>query len=383
MTFQVHKTDNNTKARLGTLKTARGNIETPFFMPVGTNATVKGISGEELLEIGAQLLLSNTYHVFLRPGLDVINSFGGLHGFMGWEKPILTDSGGYQIFSLSKFRKLTDEGVTFRSHIDGKKHFLTPERIVEIQGRLGSDVMMTLDECAPYPCDRKHALAAVNRTTLWAQRSREYFMGHESEERQQQLFGIIQGATYEDLRQQSAQEILEIGFDGYAIGGVSVGEPVELMFDAVDWVVPFLPEDRPRYLMGIGMPDQMVRAVGDGLDMFDTCIPTRYGRHGTALTSQGKMIILNAEYTRDQKPVDENCSCFVCQKYTRSYIRHLFKAGEMLGLRFLSYHNLYFYVNLFKQIRTAIRKNSFSEFQKDFLETYGVTEPKAIDNVTV
>ncbi len=368
--FQVYKTDHKTRARLGSLRTAHGSIETPFFMPVGTNATVKGISGEELLEMGAQLLLSNTYHLFLRPGLDVIDQSGGLHSFMKWEKPILTDSGGYQVFSLAKFRKLTDEGVTFRSHIDGSEHFLTPERVLEIEGKLGSDIMMPLDECAPYPCDREQAVVSVNRTTLWAKRSKEYFIAHQTGDGRQRLFGIIQGATYADLRRQSAQEILEIGFDGYAIGGVSVGEPVEQMFEAVDWVTPLLPEDKPRYLMGIGLPDQIVRAVAEGIDMFDTCIPTRYGRHGTAFTSQGKVIILNAEYKQDLKPVDETCGCFVCQKYTRSYIRHLFKAGEMLGLRFLSYHNLYFYMNLLKQIRTSIKANNFPEFHKTFLESY-------------
>ena len=371
MAFQVHKIVENSKARLGVLKTAHGEIKTPFFMPVGTNANVKGISKEDLSEMKAQLMLSNAYHVYLRPGLDVIKEFGGLHGFMGWDKPVLTDSGGYQVFSLAKLRKIKEEGVTFQSHIDGSRHVFTPESVMQIQQTLGSDMIMPLDECAPYPCDREQAVESVRRTTAWAQRAKDYFVAHLEEPGRQLLFGIIQGATFEDLRRQSAEEILRVGFDGYAIGGVSVGEPVPLMFETVHWVEPLLPADRPRYLMGIGMPDQIVEAVAQGIDMFDTCIPTRYGRHGSVFTKQGKVIILNSAHIKDKKPLDDDCQCFVCQNYTRGYLRHLIKTGEILGMRLLSYHNVYFYIDLMRQIRKAIEENDFLEFRKTFLESYG------------
>ena len=371
MRFQVLKKDPATKARLGILNTLHGTLETPFFMPVGTHATVKGLSAEDLLTMGAQLMLSNTYHLFLRPGLDIIKAAGGLHGFMKWDRPILTDSGGYQVFSLSQFRKITDEGVEFQSHIDGTKHFLTPEDVLTIEGVLGSDMMMPLDECAPYPCDHKEAKRSVKRTTLWAKRSRDFLEAEWDKPKRQLLFGIIQGATFEELRKQSAQEILSVGFDGYAIGGVSVGEPVDLMFETVHWVEPYLPENHPRYLMGIGLPDQIVKGVAEGIDMFDTCIPTRYGRHGSAFTSRGRIILPNAVFAKDQGPLDETCDCLVCKKYSRSYIRHLIKAGEMLGLRFLSYHNLYFYLRLTRRIRAAIEQGNFAEFAKTFLTDYG------------
>ncbi len=371
MEFQVLKTDSQTPARRGCLKTPHGIIQSPFFMPVGTNATVKGISAEELIGMGSQLMLSNTYHLFLRPGMDIIRSFGGLHGFMNWPKPLLTDSGGYQVFSLAQFRKITDEGVKFQSHIDGRKHFLSPEDVLAIEQVLGSDMIMPLDECAPYPCEYHEAKRSVTRTSLWAERSRAYYQTHMASEQRQWLFGIIQGAVYEDLRRKSAQDILDIGFDGYAIGGVSVGEPIHLMFETVDWVAPLLPAEKPRYLMGIGMPDQIVHAVSKGIDMFDTCIPTRYGRHGSVFTRKGRKILLNAEYADDQRPIDEDCDCFVCRTYSRSYLRHLMKAGEMLGLRLLSYHNLFFYIHLMQDIRQAIEKESFAEFHRSFLREYG------------
>ena len=370
MMFKKHKTDQKTKARRGTLTTAHGRIETPFFMPVGTNATVKGIANDELMQMGAQLLLSNTYHLFLRPGTEIIQTFGGLHGFMHWDKPILTDSGGYQVFSLPKFRKLTDEGVKFQSHIDGKRHFLTPETVLDIEKILGSDLMMPLDECAPYPCERKVAKRSVKRTSLWARRSREHYL-QQLDTRKQKLFGIIQGAVWEDLRRQSAEEILDVGFDGYAIGGVSVGEPVDLMMKTVDWVTPLLPPKQPRYLMGIGFPDQIVHAVGEGIDMFDTCIPTRYGRHGSVFTRRGRIILLNAEFLRDETPLDPECGCEVCHKYSRSYLRHLMKAGEMMGLRMLSYHNLFFYFQLMRDIRAAIDEDRYADFRSEFLKAYG------------
>ena len=371
MAFKLNQIGQKTKARLGTLTTAHGVIETPFFMPVGTNAVVKTLSTEDLLGMDAQIVLSNTYHLFIRPGMDVIRQAGGLHAFMSWDKLILTDSGGYQVFSLAKLRKLTDEGVEFQAHFDGQSHFFTPENIVSIEKTLGSDIIMPLDECAPFPCDYPQAQEAVRRTTHWAKRSKKYFTENSADQNRQSLFGIIQGATFKDLREKSTEEILKIGFDGYAIGGVSVGESVELMFETLQFVVPALPENLPRYFMGIGMPDQIVRAVGEGVDMFDTSIPTRYGRNGTAFTRQGKVVIRNARYIHDRSPIDAACDCFVCQNYTRSYIRHLVNTKEISGLRFLSYHNVYFYIHLMKKIREAIREGTFPEFQKDFLETYG------------
>lgn len=369
--FKIVKTDNKTKARRGILTTAHGTIESPFFMPVGTTATVKSLTFEDLNEASAQIVLSNTYHLYLRPGMDVIEAAGGLHSFMGWNGPTLTDSGGYQVFSLTKLRKLTDEGVEFRSHLDGSPHFFTPEKVIDIERVLGADMIMPLDECAPYPCDRKQAEKSVERTTAWARRSKEHFLKTQSDEKKQFLFGIVQGATYQDLRERSAKEILAVGFDGYAIGGVSVGEPVTEMFKALDWVMPLLPEDQPRYLMGIGLPDQIVKAVGEGIDMFDTCIPTRYGRHATAFTKKGRMILSNAAFIKDFGPIDEACSCIVCRKYTRSYIRHLANLNELTALRLISYHNIHFYVNLMRDIRQAIEEDHYGQFQKEFFETYG------------
>lgn len=375
--FQLKQSDPHSKARRGVLKTLHGKIQTPFFMPVGTNATVKTLGSEDLIQMGSEILLSNTYHLFIRPGMEVIKNAGGLHHFMNWQRPILTDSGGYQVFSLAKLRKIRDHGVEFQSHVDGAAHLFTPERVVTIQQILGSDIVMPLDECAPYPCDRKEAEAALNRTTHWARRAKDFFLEESSKKNlwpagnRPLLFGIVQGATYEGLRRRSALEITEIGFDGYAIGGVSVGEPVELMFETLEWVEPSLPKDQPRYFMGIGMPDQIVKAVGMGMDMFDTCIPTRYGRNGSAFTSRGRLTIRNADYTLDQRPLDERCLCFVCQKYSRSYIRHLLNTGEILGVRLLSYHNVYFYVQLLARIRDAIEEGRFVEFQKEFLSRYG------------
>jgi queuine tRNA-ribosyltransferase len=368
--YKLKKQCDKTKARRGTLTTAHGKIETPFFMPVGTNATVKGMCARDIKEIGAQVILSNTYHLYLRPGLDIIDGFGGLHGFMNWDGPILTDSGGYQVFSLSKLRKITDEGVTFQSHIDGSTHIFTPEKVMDIEKVLGSDMIMPLDVCAPYPCSRKEAERSVSLTTDWAQRSRAHFLDNRQDENQI-LFAIVQGSVYQDLRELSAKELVAIDMDAYAIGGVSVGEPVKEMFEAVEWTEPFLPENKPRYLMGIGMPDQIVHGVSEGIDMFDTCIPTRYGRHGTGFTRQGKKIITNLEYAHDKGPIDEECDCFVCQQYSRSYIRHLIKTGEILGLRLLSYHNVYFYIHLMKEIRQRLDEGTFAEFRNDFLKKYG------------
>jgi queuine tRNA-ribosyltransferase len=375
--FQLIKKDAKTNARRGVVRTAHGDIQSPFFMPVGTNATVKTLTNEDLLELDSQIVLSNTYHLFLRPGMEVISQAGGLHKFMGWERPILTDSGGYQVFSLSKLRKLNDEGVSFQSHIDGSTQFFSPEKVIEIEEVLGADMIMPLDECAPYPCERKEAETSVKRTTLWAQRSRKHFLARQMRDKQH-LFGIVQGATYKDLRERSAKEIRDIGFDGYAVGGVSVGEPVEVMFETLDWVMPLLPADRPRYFMGIGMPDQIVRAVGDGIDMFDTCIPTRYGRNGSAFTSSGRKVIRNARYATDFGPLDGQCACAVCRKYTRAYIRHLVNVNEILGLKLISYHNVYFYVTLMTQIRLAIETDHYADFQKKFLAQYYSSEGETI-----
>ncbi|MDP8266089.1 MAG: tRNA guanosine(34) transglycosylase Tgt [Candidatus Aceula meridiana] len=370
--FKLKSIDNITKARRGVLKTAHGEIQTPFFMPVGTCATVKALSHEDLLRMNAQIMLSNTYHLYLRPGLDIIREAGGLHKFMNWEKPVLTDSGGYQVFSLAQFRKLTDEGVKFQSHLDGSSHFFRPEDIVDAQGVLGSDMMMPLDECAPYPCGEKQAEEALRRTTLWAKRSREHFL-KSPYKKKQFLFGIVQGSNYVKLREKAVKELVDIGFDGYAIGGVSVGEPVNLMFEAIETCAPLLPQDRPRYVMGIGTPDQIVKAVSHGIDMFDTCIPTRYGRNGSAFTSGGRLVVRNGEFSKDFRPIDDTCDCFVCQKYTRSYIRHLFNMNEITALYLTSCHNVHFYVKLMERIRAAIEANQFDAFQKEFLSCYGST----------
>lgn len=369
--FQLLKQDKNTKARRGTITTEHGVIQSPFFMPVGTNATVKSLLLEHLLEFNAQIVLSNTYHLFLRPGMDVIEAVGGLHQFMNWERPILTDSGGYQVFSLTQFRKIKDDGVQFKSHIDGSTHFFTPERVIDIQCILGSDMMMPLDVCAPYPCSLKEAKNSVEKTTEWAKRSKDHFVRQDVRAPKQFLFGIIQGATYKDLRERSTEEILDVNMDAYAIGGVSVGEPVEEMFKTLDWVLPKLPKDKPRYFMGIGLPDQIVKAVGEGVDMFDTCIPTRYGRHASAFTAKGKIIIRNQEFAKDFFPLDPDCDCMVCRKYTRSYLRHLMHSNELTGLTLISYHNVYFYVNLMKKIRAAIEEDLYEKFQMDFLKKYG------------
>ncbi len=371
--FKIFHQDPATKARVGVLKTLHGELETPFFMPVGTNGTVKTLSSEDLTEIGAGVVLSNTYHLFVRPGVEVIAAAGGLHRFMGWDHPILTDSGGYQVFSLAKLRRVSDEGVEFQSPMDGAAHFLSPEDVLSIEKILGSDIVMPLDECVAYPCERPKAEEALHRTTRWAGRSRESFFNGQGPSSRQLLFGIIQGSVYEDLRKESARQITALGFDGYAIGGLSVGEPQELMFTTLNWVESLLPKEKPRYFMGLGMPDQIVRAVGLGMDMFDTSIPTRYGRNGTAFTHEGRVVVRNSQYTKDTRPLDEACGCLVCRRYTRSYIRHLVNTSEILGLRLLSYHNVYFYVDLMRDIRRAIRENRFPEFQREFLTGYGVS----------
>jgi queuine tRNA-ribosyltransferase len=343
--------------------TAHGMIDTPAFMPVGTQGSVKAMSPRELREVNAQIILGNTYHLFVRPGLDVIKHFGGLHKFMNWNGPILTDSGGYQIFSLAKLRKITEEGVHFQNHVDGTPAFISPEIAMEIQATLGSDIAMTLDECPPYPCERDYAARSSEMTTRWAKRCKEASLNS-------LVFGIIQGATFEDLRQQSAQAMVDLNFDGYAVGGVSVGEPEEEMMRAVEWSEPFLPKDKPRYAMGLGTPPQLLEMIARGMDMFDCVLPTRLARNGTAFTSTGTVNLKNAEFALDQRPIEESCVCSTCREFARGYIRHLVKSEEILGLRLISLHNLHFYLDLMRQARTAIENESFDQFRKGFVGNY-------------
>jgi queuine tRNA-ribosyltransferase len=376
-------------ARHGRLVTAHGVIETPAFMPVGTQGSVKAVSPGELHELNAQIILGNTYHLFVRPGIEVIQHFGGLHKFMNWDGPILTDSGGYQIFSLAKLRKITDDGVQFQNHVDGTPAFISPEIAMEIQAALGSDIAMVLDECPPWPCEYDYAARSLEMTTRWAKRCKEVFQnltalsGQVSKEQTRQLiFGIVQGATFTELRQESAQAIVEIGFDGYAIGGVSVGEPEEEMIKAVESSEPILPQDKPRYAMGLGTPPQLLEMIARGMDMFDCVLPTRLARNGTAFTSTGTLNLKNAEFIRDKGPIEDDCDCPTCREFTRGYIRHLIKAEEILGLRLITLHNLHFYLDLMRQARDQIDQATFGEFRRDFVANYktresdvGVTRP--------
>jgi queuine tRNA-ribosyltransferase len=379
MSFTILHQDIKTKARLGRLGTAHGIVETPAFMPVGTQGTVKALSPRELKEAQSQIILSNAYHLYLRPGLEIIKGAGGLHKFMSWEGPILTDSGGYQVFSLSGSRKVKDEGVEFQSHLDGSSHFLTPEKVIEIENILGSDVMMPLDECVHYPCSHKYSKTAVERTTYWARRSKTAHGAGRTTHDGQLLFGIVQGATYEDLRRQSAEEITAIGFDGYAIGGLSVGEPKDLRYNIISFVLNLLPEDCAHYLMGMGMPEDIIEAAKMGIDMFDCVIPTRYARNGTAFTLEGKVVIRNGIYADDLLPLDASCGCYCCKNFSRAYLRHLFNMEEILGLRLVSLHNVYFYNNLLRSIRQAILENRLDDFdlnQVYLLEKKPVTRLK-------
>jgi queuine tRNA-ribosyltransferase len=367
--FKVLHKDKSTKARLGKLQTAHGEVNTPIFMPVGTQGTVKALSNDDVKGCGAEIILGNAYHLYLRPGLDVIKKAGGLHKFMGWDLPILTDSGGYQIFSLAKLRKLSDKGAEFSSHIDGAKHFITPEGAVDIQAALGSDIMMTLDECVHYPAAKDYVEQSLALTTRWAGRSKDRFssklIAHSSKERQL-LFGIVQGGTYTDLRKRSAEELVAIGFDGYAIGGVSVGEPEDLIHEISGYTAGLLPDDKPKYLMGLGTPPDILEAISNGIDMFDCVVPTRNGRNGQAFTWNGELQLRNAEYKEDFRPIDAACGCYACKNHTRAYIRHLFNTEEILGLRLVSLHNIYFYVKLIQLSRQAISAGNFEDFRKDF-----------------
>ncbi|SDK56479.1 tRNA guanosine(34) transglycosylase Tgt [Natronincola ferrireducens] len=367
LTYELIKECKQSGARLGKIHTARGVIETPIFMPVGTQATVKTMTPEELKDIKSQIILSNTYHLYLRPGHELVKKAGGLHRFMNWDKPILTDSGGFQVFSLGDLRKISEEGVEFRSHLDGSKHFISPEKAVEIQNALGSDIMMVFDECAPYPADREYVKNSLERTTRWAKRCKDAHKNIEN----QSLFGIIQGGMYGDLRKQSAEELLELDFPGYAVGGLSVGEPKPLMYEVLEYTTPFMPKNKPRYLMGVGSPDCLIEGVIRGIDMFDCVLPTRIARNGTAMTSHGKVVIKNAKHTEDFTGLDPECDCYTCKNYSKAYLRHLFKANEVLGLRLMSHHNLYFLLKLMEEIRQAIKEDRLLDYRKNFFVKYG------------
>jgi len=369
--FEVLKTD-ATGARLGRLRTPRGEIKTPVFMPVGTQATVKSLRNEALEELGAQIILGNTYHLYLRPGHELIGKLGGLHKFMSWERAILTDSGGYQVFSLSELRKITDEGVRFRSHLDGAEHLLTPEKAAEIQLALGSDIAMVLDECIATPAPREIAEAALKRTTAWAKRARAFFLQCASRngDLRQWQFGIVQGATFPDLRRESAQQLVEIDFPGYAVGGLAVGEPHGVTCEMTAEAARLLPEGKPRYLMGVGRPEQIADYVARGIDMMDCVLPTRAARHACIYTSEGKVLIKNARYAQDQRPLDPACSCSVCARYTRAYLRHLFAAGELTAAILATHHNIHFYLDLLRQIREAIEFGNLAKFSSEVQARY-------------
>jgi queuine tRNA-ribosyltransferase len=373
--FEVAKTD-AVGARRGLLATPHGTIETPVFMPVGTAGTVKGLTQEALEQLGASIILANTYHLYLRPGHELIRQLGGLHQFMSWRRPILTDSGGYQVFSLAELRKITDEGVRFRSHLDGSEHLLSPEKAAEIQLALGSDVAMVLDECIETPAPRDKAEAAVRRTTEWAKRARNYFRecARRNGEIRQWQFGIVQGATFPDLRRESARQVAELDFPGYAVGGLAVGEPHAMTCDMTGEVAALLPADRPRYLMGVGRPEQLADYVALGIDMMDCVLPTRAARHACLYTSEGRVLIKNARYAQDRRPIDPACACSVCRRYTRAYLRHLFAAGELTAAILATHHNVHFYLDIMRQIREAIEFGNLAKFSSEMRARY-VADP--------
>lgn len=368
--FSISGKDKKNKARTGYFETGHGIVETPIFMPVGTQGTVKAVNQSYLLnDVKAQIVLSNTYHLYLRPGTEVLEKADGLHNFMNWEKPILTDSGGYQIFSLAELRKLKYEGVEFSSHLDGSRHFFTPEKVVKIQRSIGSDIMMALDECTPYPCEYDYALKSTELTSNWAKLNKEAFENTSSlYGYNQYIFGIVQGSTYKDLRQKSAQDITSLDFDGYAIGGLAVGEPTETMYDIVDFTTDLLPENQPRYLMGVGRPENILEAIDRGIDVFDCVMPTRNGRNAYLFTSAGVLSMRNARYKDDFKTIDEECDCYTCRNYSRAYLRHLFIAKEILALELSSIHNLHFYLNLVKEAGQKIKDGTFSEWKNKKIE---------------
>ena len=367
ITYELLHVDKTTGARRGVVHTPHGDIQTPVFMPVGTQATVKSLTPEELKEVNAQIILSNTYHLFLRPGHELIEEAGGLHKFMNWDRPILTDSGGFQVFSLGQLRKISEDGVEFQSHLDGSKKFLSPEKVMEIENSLGADIIMAFDECCPYPSTYEYTKKSMERTTRWAKRCKE---AH-NREKDQGLFGIIQGGFYKDLREKSAAELIELDFPGYAIGGISVGEPKEKFLEVLKYTTPLMPENKPRYLMGVGTPDYLIEAALAGIDMCDCVLPTRLARHGTALTSSGKLVVRNATYERDFNKLDLECDCYTCRNYTRAYIRHLIKTNEILGIRLLSMHNIKFLTNLMDKVRIEIENDNLGCFKEEFYHKYG------------
>lgn len=374
LTFQLEKLDPGSEARLGRIRTAHAEIETPVFMPVGTQGSVKAITQEMLEELDARIILGNTYHLFLRPGHETILHLGGLHRFIAWDRAMLTDSGGFQVFSLGELRKIREEGVEFRSHLDGSRQFLSPEVSMRVQHALGADIMMCFDECTPYPATHQQARESLELTTRWSLRSRREFdrlAGTErSAARSPSLFGIVQGSVFHDLRRQSLDQLLEIGFEGYAIGGLSVGEEKSLMYDTVEFTAPQLPSSQPRYLMGVGTPADLIECVARGVDMFDCVMPTRNARNGQVFTSDGKLNVRNARFARDERPLDERCGCLVCRRHSRAYLRHLYQAGEMLAATLCSYHNLAFYLDTMRRIRQSIALGDFAAFRASFLERY-------------
>ena len=369
ITYELLHVDKNSGARRGIVHTPHGDIQTPVFMPVGTQATVKAMTPEELKEIEAQIILSNTYHLYLRPGNKLVKEAGGLHEFMRWDRPILTDSGGFQVFSLGPLRKITEEGVEFKSYLDGSKHFLSPEAVMEIENDLGADIIMAFDECCPYPSTYEYTKNSMERTTRWAKRCKE---AHSRSD--QGLFGIIQGGFYKDLRKESVEQLTKIDFPGYAIGGISVGEPKEEFLDILKYTAPLMPENKPRYLMGVGSPDYIVEAALAGIDMCDCVLPTRIARNGTAMTWQGKKVIRNASYARDFTTLDEECDCYACKNYTKAYIHHLIKNKEILGVRLLSIHNLRFLTKLMERVRIEIENDNLIGFKNEFYQKYGYTK---------
>lgn len=365
--YELIKECKESKARLGRLHTPHGVIDTPVFMPVGTQATVKAMTPDELKSIGAGIILSNTYHLYLRPGEKLVKRAGGLHGFMNWDRAILTDSGGFQVFSLSDLRDITEDGVTFKSHIDGSRHFISPEKAIEIENSLGADIIMAFDECLPYPADYTYSKNSTERTIRWANRCKN---AHKNTEKQA-LFGIIQGGMYKDLRQEAAKRMEEMNFPGYSIGGLSIGEPKPIMYDVLEWTTPLMPKHKPRYLMGVGSPDCLIEGVIRGIDMFDCVLQTRIARNGTVFTSKGKLVIRNAQYAEDFRPLDDECDCYACKNFSRAYIRHLFKTKEILGARLATIHNLRFTIRLMEQIREAIKEDRLLKFRDEFFMKYG------------
>ncbi len=368
ITYELLHICKQTGARRGIIHTPHGDIQTPIFMPVGTQATVKSMTPEELKdEVKAQIILSNTYHLYLRPGHKLVEEAGGLHKFMRWDRPILTDCGGFQVFSLSDLRTISEDGVEFKSHLDGSKHMFTPEKVMEIENSLGADIIMSFDECCPYPSTYEYAKNSMERTTRWAKRCKK---AHQKPDKQG-LFGIVQGGMYKDLREKSAKDLVAMDFPGYAVGGLSVGEPKELMCDVLEYTTKFLPENKPRYLMGVGTPDYLLEAAVRGIDMCDCVLPTRIARNGTAMTWNGKVVVRNATYEKDFSPLDTECDCYTCKNYTRAYIRHLVKANEILGIRLLSIHNLRFLTKLMERVREEIENDNLGNFKDEFYKKYG------------